>query len=287
MAVLRADVARDGDGVLVADARPVGEGDGRAALRQGVAEVDPVLVATGEGVAEAGPRPDVEPLSTAPRPELHQVEIRAELGVVVVHPVVTVGFQRHSLGVERGEALLPAIARPEVFRTHADPRADGVVHAAAKGGRLHVTALGIEVLIPDASGPREPALCVDAPGAGAQLAVPVPRRHCPAIPVALRLRAGADGDGCGKYDAETRFCPSAAEGRDERSDSSFFHVAMQLVVDLYDVSVVLCCVLPDYAPSNRCQKVLDAFRLWTIRVLRHLSTAPPDGSGQWHPVLVV
>ena len=221
VAVRGAHIARDGYFQVVADGRTIADRCGMPALRLRVADVDAVLVALGKGVAHARAYPDVQPLRTAARPQLHEVEAYAELGVVVVHQVVAVRLDGRRLGVERGEALFTAVARPKILGAHAHPGADGEVHAATHGGRLFVTAFGIEVLIPHIGSPRQSALGIDAPSAGAQLAVLVSRRLCSAPVRGLRLCA--DGYGSGEQDAETHSCPSAAERRDERFRSRFVH----------------------------------------------------------------
>ena len=141
---------------------------------------------------------------------------------MVVHQVVAVDLDGHRLGVECREALLTAVARPEILGAHTHPGADGEVDAATNGGRLFVTAFGIEVLIPHIGSPRQSALGVDTPSTGAQLAVPVSWWLC-SFPVSS-LRLCADGYGCGEQDAETHSCPSAAERRDERFCPSFVHI---------------------------------------------------------------
>ena len=222
VAVRGAHVARDGYFRVVADGRTTTDRRGLSALRLRVADVDAVLVALSEDAAYARAYPDVEPLRTAARPQLHQVEAYTQFGVVVVHQVVAVDLDGHRLGVERGEALLTAVARPEILGAYAHPRANGEVDAATHGGRLFVTTFGIEVLIPHIGSPRQSALGVDTPSTGAQLAVPVSRRLC-SFPVSS-LRLCADGYGCGEQDAETHSCPSAAERRDERFCPSFVHI---------------------------------------------------------------
>ena len=244
VAVRRADVARDRYRVVVADGRAAGERGCLAALRQGVAEMDAVLVATPEGVARARPGPDVEPLRLALRPYLHEVEAHAELGVVEVHHVVAVGLHGHGLGVERREALLAAVARPDVLGAHAHPWADGEVESAAGRRRLPVAPLRVEVPVPHAGGPGQPALRVEAPRAVAQLAVQVTRRRqddvargprrraalhggpvlcasqavstCPRAALAGGPRLCADGDDRGEQRRQTHSCPSAAKRPDER-----------------------------------------------------------------------
>ena len=138
---------------------------------------------------------------------------------MVVHQVVAIRLDGHRLSIRRGEVLLAAVARPEILGAYVHPGANGEVDAATHGGRLLVTAFGIEVLIPNIVGPRQSALGVDAPGAGVQFAVLVSRRLCSAPVSGLRLCA--DGYGCGEQDAETHSCPSAAERRDERFGSFF------------------------------------------------------------------
>ena len=233
VAVRRADVARDRHRVVVADGRAAGERGCLAALRQGVAEMDAVLVAAPEGVARARPGPDVEPLRLALRPYLHEVEAHAELGVVEVHHVVAVGLHGHGAGVERGGALLAAVARPDVLGAHAHPWADGEVDSAAGRRRLPVAPLRVEVTVPHAGGPGQTALRVNAPRAVAQLAVQVTRRRaalhggpvlyasqavstCPRAALAGGPRLCADGDDRGEQRRQTHSCPSAAKRPDGR-----------------------------------------------------------------------
>ena len=71
----------------------------RAAHDLGVAEVNAVLIAPGEGVAHARTCPDVQPLGAAVWPQLHEVEANTELGIVEVHQVVAVGLDGHRSGV--------------------------------------------------------------------------------------------------------------------------------------------------------------------------------------------
>ena len=217
--------------------------------------MDAVLVAAPEGVARARPGPDVEPLRPALRPYLHEVEAHAELGVVEVHHIVAVGLHGHGLGVERREALLAAVARPDVLGAHSHPWADGEIDSAAGRRRLPVTPLRVEVPVPHAGGPGQPALRVEAPRAVAQLAVQIPRRRkddlaargqilcaspagstllrhrlchrlrlCASLAGSPRLRAAlagslrlcADGDDRGEQRRQTHSCPSAAERPNER-----------------------------------------------------------------------
>ena len=226
--VARPHAARNGDGAVVADALTVDERQGLAALRHGVAEIDAVLVALCEGAAHARACPDVEPLRAAVRPQFHEVEAHAELGVVEVHQVVAVCLDGHRLRVELRKALFTAVARPEVLRPHAHPRTDGVVHAAANGRCYFVALLGIKVLIPDICSPRQSALGIDAPGACAQFAVAVSWHRCHETVISLRLRLRADGDDCGEQCREICSCPSAAERWNERFRSSFVHTQFEL-----------------------------------------------------------
>ena len=99
VAVLRLHIARDGDGAVGAHALAVGERGRRAAHDLGVAEVNAVLIAPGEGVAHARTCPDVQPLGAAVWPQLHEVEANTELGIVEVHQVVAVGLDGHRSGV--------------------------------------------------------------------------------------------------------------------------------------------------------------------------------------------
>ena len=76
MAVLGLDTTREGQSPLIADARPVVEGDGLPALGEGIVQQEGIFIALCAGVAYARSEPDIQPLSTTTRPELHEVEAK-------------------------------------------------------------------------------------------------------------------------------------------------------------------------------------------------------------------
>ena len=225
MAVGSQHIAGDGHGGVVADADVAGDGRGGGTLGDGVAHPHAVLSATGEGSPDAGAHPDVEPLRLACAPQLHEVELHAELRVVCVHEIVAIGLGGRRGLVEHREALLSAVAHPEVVGTNTHPGADGEVDTATHGGRQFVTLLGIVVGVPHSRGPRQSPLGIDAPGMGAQLLVAVARGRGHGV-LGLRLDT-RDGEHH-EPQAERGSCPSATRERHGRIGRSCVHTCLHL-----------------------------------------------------------
>ena len=207
VAVACAHVARNGDGTVIIDIgiatyRLVG-----TVLGHGIVYPHTVFIATGEYSAYACAYPDVEPLCLTCRPELHEIELCAKFHAVGIHHIVAIGLYRHHLGIDSREALLTAIARPDVVGTNANPRANGEVDAATYCGRQLIALLGVEVLIPHTVSPRQSSLSVNAPSISAQFLISIAWRISYALTLGLRLSAYRE-ERCKQY-AEPYSCPSA------------------------------------------------------------------------------
>ena len=72
MAILGLDTTREGQSTLIADARPVVEGDGLPALGEGIVQQEGVLITLCIGVAYARTEPDIQ----APRRGQSSMKLR-------------------------------------------------------------------------------------------------------------------------------------------------------------------------------------------------------------------